>query len=121
MEDILNILTESDIIREYEILNLLYDEDFYYVKIKSYIVNDGILHIKIYLSDEEYNYSFHWEKETEELMIRWDNAPHHQEIETFPHHMHTTDAIKKSYIITLDDVLKYIKNQLKQVDNKTDE
>jgi hypothetical protein len=53
-------------------------------------------------------------------MIRWDNAPHHQEIETFPHHMHTTDAIKKSYVITLDDVLKYIKNQLKQVDNKSD-
>ncbi|MFH1897403.1 MAG: DUF6516 family protein [Candidatus Desantisbacteria bacterium] len=33
-------------------------------------------------------YSFHWQKETGELVKRWDNVAHHQEIDTFPHHIH---------------------------------
>ena len=112
MEDILQLLSDSDIVNDYEILNLLQDEDFYYLKIKSHILGDSILHIKIYLSDQEYNYSFHWQKENGELIIRWDNAPHRQEIRTFPHHVHTKDGVKESYSITLDDILRKIKNQL---------
>jgi hypothetical protein len=112
MEDILQLLSDSDIVNDYEILSLLQDEDFYYLKIKSHILGDSILHIKIYLSDQEYNYSFHWQKENGELITRWDNATHHQEIRTFPHHVHTKDGIKDSYSITLDDVLGKIKNQL---------
>lgn len=33
-------------------------------------------------------YSFHWQKATGELRIRWDNAPHHPEVHTHPHHVH---------------------------------
>ncbi|MCP5050409.1 MAG: hypothetical protein GY940_24815 [bacterium] len=106
------MLSSSDIVREYDVLNLLQDENFYYLKIKSFIIDNSILHIKIYLSDKEYNYSFHWQKETEELIVRWDNAPHHRDIETFPHHMHTGEMVEESYNITLDDILKEIKHRL---------
>jgi hypothetical protein len=112
MEDILQLLSDSDIVNDFEILSLLQDEDFYYLRIKSHILGDSILHIKIYLSDQEYNYSFHWQKENGELITRWDNAPHHQEIRTFPHHVHTKEGIKDSYSITLAEVLRKIKNQL---------
>ncbi len=113
MEDIFQLLTESDIVRDYEVLSLLQDEDFYYLKIKSYIFEGSTLHIKIYLSDKEYNYSFHWQKETGELISRWDNAPHYRDIKTFPHHIHISEQeIKESYCITLSDVLKEIKHQL---------
>jgi len=112
MEDILDLLTESEIIHNYELLNILQDEDFYYLKIKSHLTDGSILYIKIYLSDAEYNYSFHWQKEGGELIIRWDNAPHHKEIKTCPHHMHTLDNIKDSFSITLEDVLKKIEKQL---------
>ena len=98
MEEVLNLLTESDIVAEYEILSLLEDRDFYY--------------IKIYLSDSEYNYSFHWQKADGELIIRWDNAPHHQKIETYPHHMHIAEGIKKSYSITLEDILNELKKKI---------
>jgi len=114
MEDILQLLSDSEIVNDYEILSLLQDEDFYYLRIKSNIGGDSVLHIKIYLSDREYNYSFHWQKESGELIMRWDNAPHHQDNRTFPHHVHTKDGVKESYSITLYDVLGKIKEYLKQ-------
>ena len=33
-------------------------------------------------------YRFHWQTETGKLIKRWDNAPHHPEIATFPDHLH---------------------------------
>ena len=119
MEDILKLLSDHELIQEYEILNLLHDEDFYYLRIKSYIIGGSILHIKIYLSDKEYDYSFHWQKETGELINRWDNAPHHNDIKTFPHHQHTGEGVKESYSITLDEVLNKIKKSLKHQNTKS--
>lgn len=33
-------------------------------------------------------YHFHWQDLNNQLIKRWDNAPHHPEIETFPDHVH---------------------------------
>ena len=114
MEEILRLLSDSDIVREYEILNVLQDEDFYYLKIKSSIIDDSILYIKIYLSETEYNYSFHLQKNDGKVIARWDNAPHHKEIHTHPHHKHYLREITESYSITLIDILREIKFLLKK-------
>lgn len=114
MEEILHLLSESDIIQNYEVLNVVQDEDFYYLKIRSQIIDSSILYIKIYLSDKEYNYSFHWQKEAGELIVRWDNAPHHLHLKTFPHHRHSSQNITESFNITLSDILKEIKQRLKK-------
>jgi hypothetical protein len=34
------------------------------------------------------NYKFHWQDSQGCLIKRWDNAPHHPEVEGFPHHLH---------------------------------
>lgn len=39
--------------------------------------------------------------------MRWDNAPHHREIETFPFHIHTKSEILPSEEVRLDEILKY--------------
>ncbi len=36
-------------------------------------------------------YSFHWQRPDGSLICRWDNAPHHLEIASFPHHLHESD------------------------------
>lgn len=36
-------------------------------------------------------YSFHWQRCDGSLIRRWDNAPHHPEISSFPHHVHEGD------------------------------
>ena len=33
-------------------------------------------------------YRHHWQDPSGRLVQRWDNAPHHPEVETFPHHLH---------------------------------
>lgn len=33
-------------------------------------------------------YRFHWQSADSQLRKRWDNAPHHPEIATHPHHVH---------------------------------
>jgi hypothetical protein len=36
-------------------------------------------------------YGFHWQRADGSLLRRWDNAPHHREISSFPHHVHVAD------------------------------
>lgn len=36
-------------------------------------------------------YSFHWQRADGGLICRWNNAPHHPEIASFPHHLHVGD------------------------------
>lgn len=33
-------------------------------------------------------YRHHWQDNAGRLIKRWDNAPHHPEVDTFPHHLH---------------------------------
>jgi len=33
-------------------------------------------------------YSFHWQRRDGTAICRWDNAPHHRDLTTFPHHIH---------------------------------
>ncbi len=33
-------------------------------------------------------YRFHWQNADDQLLKRWDNAAHHPEIATYPHHVH---------------------------------
>ncbi|MCK4761483.1 MAG: hypothetical protein KAW12_04725 [Candidatus Aminicenantes bacterium] len=33
-------------------------------------------------------YRYHWQDKEGRLLKRWDNANHHPEIDTFPHHLH---------------------------------
>lgn len=37
---------------------------------------------------EVYKYSYHYQDRNGDLIFRYDTAPHHREIETFPHHKH---------------------------------
>jgi hypothetical protein len=43
--------------------------------------------------------------QNQEMVFRYDNAPHHIEVATFPHHKHEAEMIKSSIEPTLYDVL----------------
>ncbi|MBF0210604.1 MAG: hypothetical protein HQK64_13245 [Desulfamplus sp.] len=53
-------------------------------------------------------YSYHYMDDKQNLVFRYDNAPHHADIKTFPHHKHEKDAIKSSLEPTLEDILMEI-------------
>lgn len=59
------------------------------------------------------DYSYHWEHRMVDGGIhRWDNAPHHQHIVTYPHHLHDgeeTNVVASSLpLASADEALKYV-------------
>jgi len=57
-------------------------------------------------------YSFHWQNVEGKLIRRWDNAPHHPEISSFPHHLHDADEtnIRPHGPVDLFEILRIIDN-----------
>jgi len=50
-------------------------------------------------------YSFHWVHIDKNIIKRWDNAPHHKHLSTFPHHKHDgeeTNVLSSSHPTLLE-------------------
>ena len=110
----LELLEKSPAVKSYEILDYKEGKSFYFLKIRAAIVDGSVLHIREFVSEEEYNYSFQWQRNGN-LIIRWDNAPHHRDIETFPHHKHvgSKENVQHSRELSLEDVLRVIEEMIK--------
>ena len=65
-------------------------------------------------------YKYHYMDNDKEMIFRYDNAQHHPEVATFPHHKHTTDKIEESNEPEIIDVLSEIQDKIKseQVNEK---
>jgi hypothetical protein len=55
-------------------------------------------------------YSYYWLTAKNELIIGWDNAPHHTQFDTFPHHKHIKlqSNLQPSIENSLEKVMEYI-------------
>jgi len=53
-------------------------------------------------------YRFQYMDKTSQMVFRYDNAPHHSELSTFPHHKHLPDRVIPSAMPTLTDILNEI-------------
>lgn len=51
------------------------------------LVQDDLILVQV-------NYAYHFQDGNGQLCFRYDNAPHHPSIETFPHHKHVWDQSK---------------------------
>jgi hypothetical protein len=55
--------------------------------------NDSSLHfiefVNVKTGINVYKYSYHYQDSKENLIFRYDMAPHHSDIKTYPHHKHT--------------------------------
>lgn len=102
--------TSLTIVRNLKIL----EEDADFVKATLYFKNDT--NLRIALDKERNAYSFYWLNEENNLIIGWDNRPHHPEVATFPHHKHIglPKSVKPSRETTLAQVLRFIEKQLQQ-------
>ncbi len=58
------------------------------------------------------SYRYHWQDPIGCLILRYDDAPHHQEIETYPDHKHVTETTVASQRPSLLDVLNEIQRLL---------
>lgn len=55
-------------------------------------------------------YRHHWQDKNGHLLKRWDNAPHHPEIDTFPHHLHdgAEEQVVSHDAVTGVEILQHI-------------
>ena len=109
---IFKLLDSSPVIQAYRILDFKAWKTGSYIKIEMAIQDDTFLYVREYNDAKDRNYSYHWQDNAGELILRWDNSPHHRHLKTFPHHKHKKGSVVESFEISLEEVLAYIEKYL---------
>lgn len=103
----------DDLITSYIIHDLRESGEMHYMNIEVHFRDSSQLFIKEFKQLGRRKYAFHWRKNSGELIVRWDNAPHFSNLSNFPHHRHLSDlVVEESYDISVDEVLQYIANRI---------
>lgn len=87
------------------------------IRLRADLINGDKLHISEAWENETLiRYAYYWLRQNDELRIGWDNAPHHPEVSTHPHHKHVAmqEDIQASDETNLEDVLRCIKMKLEE-------
>lgn len=86
-----------------------------FIRIETELIDGSKLFIVEYVKRNDTmirdKYKFHWQRNDD--FTRWDNVPHHKEVDSFPHHKHLNDEVYSSKDMRLSDVLSDIELQLK--------
>ena len=99
----------SDLIATIEDIEFFEKEAISKLKAKLRLFDGSILWIReIWRHDMLEAYSYYWLRPDETVIMGWDNAPHHPEIETFPHHKHIKETVAPSSQTDLRAVLFFI-------------
>ena len=71
------------------------------------------LHVWEHATPKFQRYAYHVSKGTQ-LVIRWDNAPHHRQVNTFPHHKHVKEDILASKEMSIEDILEELEKMIQR-------
>ncbi len=109
LADLKASLTASPIVKDIEILDEFVTSVSGFLECRVLLIDGSELYVSEYfivLKDriKRDKYSYHLQK-NDELIIRWDNAPHHRELSTFPFHIHRKNEVHGSKDMTADDIL----------------
>ena len=111
----------SKTIKSFIILRERISENDGHLRIKCSLANNDLLEFSIYAEKREEissieNYSFHWQRNDGKLVCRWDNTPHHPEIESFPHHVHigSEEHVEPSNAMDVPALLKILNEKIRE-------
>jgi hypothetical protein len=83
-----------------------------YIKAKVRFIDNSFLSIFHHVHDENglfgFDYRYHYMDSKNTMIFRYDNAPHHPEVQSSPHHKHTSSGIKESEMPNIKDILSEI-------------
>jgi hypothetical protein len=97
------------LIRKKNIEFSLVSEEMGIIKGKIVFVNNYSLDFRELVSAEHADYRFHFMNGNNRLIKRWDSAPHHKEITSFPFHLHTPEGVRECDKVNLIEVIDIIK------------
>ena len=100
----------SDIVKAIEDLEIVQKETVSKLKAKLRLFDGSTLWVReVYVYDLMEVYSYYWLRPDETMIIGWDNAPHHDDVKTYPHHRHIAGKVEDSGQRNLEDVLNFIR------------
>lgn len=100
----------SDIVKAIEDLESVQKETVSKLKAKLRLFDGSILWVReVHVNGLMEVYSYYWLRPDETMIIGWDNAPHHKDVKTYPHHRHISGKVENSDLRHLQDILNFIK------------
>ena len=112
MHRLVKILSESRIVDTIISVDSDAFGEYHKIKIQARLINGWKLHVWEHITPSIRRYAYHVSKSSE-LVIRWDNAPHHRKINTFPHHKHVKEAVLESKEVVLEEILGDVEKMMK--------
>ncbi len=89
---IVRFFQRNNIVVEVRIEKLIISQKHGYIKLRIILIDGRVIEIREFidasLTKIKYAYSF---LQRNKVIFRYDNAPHHKEITSFPHHKHTSN------------------------------
>ena len=101
----------SSIFTDFYSNTIPYDEFEGFIEGKITFLNGSTLdfgEVKNVKYNPKMKYRYHYMDEDKNLIFRYDNADHHKEIATFPHHKHAPNGIEESEEPDIEDIMKEI-------------
>ncbi|OGG52302.1 MAG: hypothetical protein A3F84_23370 [Candidatus Handelsmanbacteria bacterium RIFCSPLOWO2_12_FULL_64_10] len=111
---IIAALRRSPLVKELEVLEVIEEESVQFLRVKAEIVDGSLLYVREAFFPDHSKYSYHWQTRTGEMLIRWDNAPHHPEISTHPDHKHAGEQVRPSSRVSVEEALAELSEALKR-------
>ena len=112
MYEIISALRRSSIVLDVEVLEVIDEDSVKLIKIKAVLKDDCILYITELHTKDYQKYAYHCQRNDGELIARWDNKPHWNNMSTYPHHKHENDRVFPSHRVTIADVLEQIEEKI---------
>ncbi len=89
------------------------DEETVYLKGHIIIIDSSILELSLFAVKSRNTvsvdkYRLHYMTAKGKMLFRYDNAPHHPEMDSYPHHKHTPDKVIPSKMPSLKNILNEI-------------
>jgi hypothetical protein len=107
------LLGSCPIVVKLSILKSIVEPEIEMIKAEATLEDGSTLYVSEAEGEEWRDYSYHWQRNNE-LIKRWDNAPHHKELSHFPHHVHECEHILPGIEVHLTDILAFIEIELKK-------
>lgn len=110
---IIAALRRSPIVKDLEVIEVVEEESVQLLRVRAEIIDSSLLYVRELFFPDHSKYSYHWQTQTGEMLLRWDNAPHHPEISTHPDHKHEGERISPSVRVSVEEVLAELAATLK--------
>ena len=113
MLDIVEALRRSPAVQQVQVIDFIDEATVKYLKCRAELVEGSTLHVNEFSIAGKNQYSYHWHDAQNHLLLRWDNAPHHSHLATFPHHRHEGGTVHESPRISISEALAEIETRFR--------